>query len=509
MLTVRVPNSVERSSARVCGLAAVLALAGLLCLKQAVAQEGRAGLRQAVADLEKDPLLRHASWAISIAEAAGGATVVDRNGDLSLEPASLMKILSTGAALGILGPDYRFATRLACSGMIDSSGTLHGNIYIRGEGDPTPGSGRFGASVHPDSIFAHFSGALKAAGIKTIDGDVVADASLFGDNAPMPGWLWEDVGNYYASGAWGINIYENAYRLWFKAGPREGDSVSILGCRPQIQGLTFVNRLKAGKPGSGDQVVIFGSPYTGLRLLTGTVPAGAANFDVDGAIPDPPMLMAVMAADYFRRHGILVNGRAATLWEYALAGITDTASRVELTAFYSPPLSEIIAQTNIRSVNLFAEAVVKACGQKMPRQAAGDAGLRAVTAYWKSRITDTEGLVMADGCGLSRKNKISANQLVQVLSAIRNQSWAPVFYKSLPVSGKSGGMASMLAGSAAEGKVMAKTGNMDGIKSYAGYVTDAGGKVLVFSMIFNNYTCTNAELKSRISEIMLQMVLSK
>lgn len=509
MLTVRVPNSVERNSARVCGFAAVLALAGLFCYTQAVAQEGRAGLRQAVADLEKDPLLRHASWAISIAEAAGGATVVECNADLSLEPASLMKILTTGAALGILGPDYRFVTRLAYTGKIDSNGTLHGNVIIRGEGDPTPGSGRFGAPVSTDSIFAQFSGALKAAGIKTIDGDVVADASLFGDNAPMPGWLWEDVGNYYASGAWGINIYENAYRLWFNAGPREGDSVSILDCRPQIQGLTFVNRLRAGKPGSGDQVVIFGSPYTGLRLLTGTVPAGAKDFDVDGAIPDPPLLMAQMMTDYLREKEMAVKGKAATMWEYALAGIPDTAARVELTAFYSPRLSEIVAQTNIRSVNLFAEALVRACGLKKSGVATADAGLRAVMAYWRSLNIDTEGLVMADGCGLSRKNKISANQLVQVLSAIRNQSWAPVFYKSLPVSGKSGGMASMLAGTAAGGKVMAKTGNMDGIKSYAGYATDAGGRVLVFAMIFNNYTCSNAGLKSRISEIMLQMVLSK
>jgi len=177
--------------------------------------------------LQNDAALNHAAWSVYAIETGSGNVIADYNSDMVLEPASVMKIVTTGAALSILGPDYTFPTWLWYSGSIDAKGTLHGNLYVTGGGDPTIGSDRFGKACLTDSVFAEFLAVLKKNNIKHIAGKIVADASAFNENPMSYSWGWEDIGNYYASGAWGININENQYRLYFDAGKNVGDKVEV------------------------------------------------------------------------------------------------------------------------------------------------------------------------------------------------------------------------------------------------------------------------------------------
>ncbi|MEI6852792.1 MAG: D-alanyl-D-alanine carboxypeptidase, partial [Bacteroidota bacterium] len=133
----------------------------------------------------------------------------------------------------------------------------------------------------------------------------------------------------------------------------------------------------------------------------------------------------------------------------------------------------------------------------------------AITEFWKQKGIDLSGFDMEDGCGLSRKNKISTRQLVSILKLIRSDKNFSAFEKSLPVAGVSGGMASMMKGTPAEKNLKAKTGNMEKIKSYAGYVKNAGGKDVAFAIIVNNYSCTNAVLKQKLEKLMLLMAQTK
>jgi len=466
-------------------------------------------LKNEIELLKKDPCLKNASWGLYVVENETGNQVCAYNSDLVLEPASVMKIVTTGAALSLLGPSFVFETKLEYTGHIDTSGNLKGNLYITGSGDPTPGSKRMGPTIGMDSIFSGFYLAMKQNNIRHINGFIVADASAFEENPAAGSWLWEDIGNYYASGAYGLNINENYYRLYFDAGGKTGSPATLVKMEPYIGEITFINNVRTGAAGSGDNVIIYGQPYTDLRMMDGTVPFGKKNFDVDGAIPDPPAYFAEQFSGYLYNKGITADSSVTTTRIMKWLDKPDTAIRLPITRHLSPNLNEIIRHTNLKSINLFAEAILKAIGKIKKGEGSEKAGIEVVKNFWAAKKVDLKGFVMEDACGLSRKNKISAGQLCEMLRVIRWEKSYDSFRQSLPVAGKSGGMAGMLNNTFAENNLTAKTGNMDRIKSYAGYVTNKAGKELSFAVIFNNYTCTNAELKQKSEKLLLLISLTQ
>jgi D-alanyl-D-alanine carboxypeptidase/D-alanyl-D-alanine-endopeptidase (penicillin-binding protein 4) len=153
--------------------------------------------------------------------------------------------------------------------------------------------------------------------------------------------------------------------------------------------------------------------------------------------------------------------------------------------------------------------MLKMAGKLKKGTGSSDAGIEAIKDFLNSKKIDLKGFNMEDACGLSRKNKISTRQLCNILRAVKNENSFNAFYASLPVAGKSGGMAAMLKSTTAENNLRAKTGNMDKIKSYAGYVNNASGKELAFAIIFNNYTCSNAEIKQKAEKLMLLISQTK
>lgn len=466
-------------------------------------------LKNEIEALKKDPDLKNASWGLYVVENETGKQICAYNSDIVLEPASVMKIVTTGAALSILGPSYVFETKLEYSGTIDSAGNLHGNLYIKGGGDPTIGSQRFDNTVSIDSVFSEFYIALKQNHILHINGAIVGDASVFEENPAAGSWLWEDIGNYYASGAYGLNVYENYYRLYFDAGDKIGSPAKLTKMKPVMDDLTFINYVKTAEAGSGDNVIIYGQPYSDVRILEGTVPFGRSDFDVDGSIPDPPGYFSKLFSSYLYNKVIKADGPVTTDRAMSWNNKTDTTTRTQIAQHVSPKLSEIIKPTNIKSVNLFAEAILKALGMKKKNGGSKKAGIEVVKSFWASKNVDLKGFEMEDACGLSRKNKISTRQLCEMLRVLSNEKIYKVFTQSLPVAGQSGGMASMLKNTVADKNLKAKTGNMDKIKSYAGYVTNAGGKELAFALIFNNYACPNAELKKKSEKLLLLISQTK
>jgi serine-type D-Ala-D-Ala carboxypeptidase/endopeptidase (penicillin-binding protein 4) len=484
-------------------------IAGFFIFSVQVSAQTKSALENEINLLQNDTDLKQASWSVFALETSTGNVLADYNSDIVLEPASVLKIVTTGAALSLLGPNYTFTTKLEYTGSIDKTGTLHGNLYITGGGDPTIGSKRFGKENSTDSLFAEFAVALRKNNIKHINRNIIADASVFTDNPMAFSWGWEDIGNYYACGAWGINVNENLYRLYFDAGQKVGDKAALIKMEAEAEGINFINQVITGKAGSGDNVVIFGSPYNNQRLLQGTVPLGKMDFDIDGSLPDPPLYLINIFTKYLINNNIHADSASTTMREMMWKGKTDTNARLTIAIHKSPPLSEVIYPTHIKSVNLFAEAMLKTIGKLRKNEGSVTAGTEAVTEYWSKKGIDLTGFDMQDGCGLSRKNKISTRQLVSILTMIRNEKYFTTFENSLPLAGVSGGMAAMLKGTSAEKNLKAKTGNMEKIKSYAGYVKNAGGKDVAFAIIVNNYNCSNAVLKQKLEKLMLLIAQTK
>ena len=471
---------------------------------QATKSESLSALETEIKALKQDACLKNASWSVCVMDIKTGKVEAQYNNEISLLPASVMKIVTTSAALALLDSSFRFETFLQYTGTIDTAtGILHGNLFIKGGGDPTFGSKRFGNDVSSDSIFAEFFRSLAKKGIRAIDGRLIADESIFDDLLPQS-WGWEDVGNYYGSGTCGLSINENMYRLYFDAGTSVGSPAALTGVEPPMPDIRFINNVKTAGASTGDNVYVLGGPFTYLKVLEGTVPLGKKHFDVDGAIPDPSMYCIHLFHDYLAQKGISVSGGYTTLreerWKSA-DGFTDTLARIDLCLHGSPILSKIICQTNLKSVNMFAETLLKMIGYKISGEGSAEAGIEAVRNYWSAHV-DLKGFDMYDGCGLSRKDEITTLQLCKMLSFFYDSEQIRPFLNSLPVAGESGGMKGFLKGTVAEDNLMAKTGTMEEVRSYAGYVTNRANEDLAFAIIVNNFNCPIWEIKQKCEKLM-------
>ncbi len=449
-----------------------------------------------------DPALKNASWGFCVIDIETGRTVVSRNEHQALVPASTQKLLTTASALMMLGPDFRYQTSIGYSGQIDSSGILLGDLIIKGSGDPSFGSTGMHDSLNLDQVFAAWLLTIKNAGIRQINGRVLADESVFDQELIPRKWLWEDMGNYFGAGASGLTANENMYTVYFEAGNALGQAARVAMTEPVIAGMEFINQVTTGTRGSGDQVYIFGAPYQMQRTLTGTVPLGSSNFPVRGSIPDPPYFVAVAFSDYLSRNTISQNHPPLSHRRALQAGIEPAAEWQHLGFWTSPDLADIAAHTNLNSVNTFAENLLKTLGRNAGGQGNTAAGTEAVKEHWKKMGLDVDGMFLHDGSGLSPSNRITTYQLARVLEITARQAFFDRFQQGLPLAGRSGSIASSFRGTPSEGVLRAKSGFLANVRSYAGYTKSSDGKTLAFAFIVNDYNGTPASMREKMTRVM-------
>ncbi len=430
--------------------------------------------------------------------------VAEYKPEQSLVPASTLKLVTTSAALEILGKNFRFKTIIQYSGKIDSTGNLKGNIYIKGGGDPALGSKLFEKNYYQPFFLDIWSDSIKALQISSIDGRIIADASIFKENVVPATWIWGDIANYYGAAAYGISVYENTYKIFFKSGKSHGDSTEITNIKPTVN-INFKNTVLSSDINK-DKAYIYGAPYDNYRYIEGTIPKNKKDFVVKGAIPDPPYFIAQELNNMLDSNGIKIKKTPATL---RILNITnDTIKRTDICTTLSPYLKSIIYWTNLKSNNLFAEHLLKYIGYIKYSTGDNVSGTKAVKEFWKSKGINTSGMYLNDGSGLSRYNAITAKQLVDILQYMRNKSPNyETINKSLPVAGKTGTLSLMCRGEKAQGRIRAKSGTMARVKSYAGYVTTINNKELAFAIIVNNYNGSSIKLKRKIEELFNELAV--
>ncbi len=442
--------------------------------------------------LTKQPLA-NASIGLFAANSETGNILIDYNGGKSLIPASVQKLLIAGAALETFGPDFTFETSLAYDGKITANGTLNGDIVIIGHSDPALASSRF--SEHYGNVILNFKKAITDAGIKKINGKVIGDASWYGDPKIPDTWIWEDIGNYYGAIPSGLNLYENTYQLSFESG-KPGSKTTISGIDPSLPWLSFYNEVKAAND-NRDNAYIFGSYFSNVRRVRGTIPANRKNFTIKGAIDDPAYLAAHQLTEALIKSGVTISGEAESRFTSQAGSVANVLFTIQ-----SPPLSEIIFYLNMNSINLYAETLLLQLAKKKNGSADFESACETLNDFWKAKGMDSKGMFLKDGSGLSRANSLTAGQLVFLLSYMKNESkYADQFIKSLPVAGKSGSLKSFGKASEIAEKFVAKSGYMSRVMNYAGYLKTNEGKDLIVVVLVNNYTCTNVEMKSLLEDL--------
>ncbi|MFI5171827.1 MAG: D-alanyl-D-alanine carboxypeptidase/D-alanyl-D-alanine-endopeptidase [Chitinophagales bacterium] len=451
--------------------------------------------------LSLDADLMHASWGFCITDPKTGKIISEYNSEKSLMPASNMKVVTTITALNLLGENYTYSTAIEYDGTITKEGVLDGNLYIRGSGDPSLGSSRMDSTLRFDSLFNVWAIEIKNKGIKKINGNIIADASAFEDYGTPGSWNWDDIGQYYGAGPLGLNVYENKYTIYYSTGSSVSKVDSIF---PAIDGLTVYNDVKVG--GSGDAAYIYGAPDNYYRYVVGSIPSNKKAYEVDGSMPDAPLFAALELKKALTGKGDEVVKQATTVYAMKREKIEINNQRKLLFEYRSPILKDIVYHTNQKSVNLYAEALLKTTGMVVLNDGSREAGAKAITTYWANRNIDLTGFNMEDGSGLSRLNVVTAKQMCGFLNYELKQPTFAAFKYSLPIAGQTGTLKTIADGTAASGKIFAKSGSMFKVRSYSGYVQTKSGDMLTFCVIVNNYTCGTAEIKSKLEKLMVWMV---
>lgn len=455
-------------------------------------------LEEVVDRLRENSRLSHAHLGLSIVDLDNGASLASIQVDRSFIPASTQKLVTTAAALNILGPTARFSTRLFVDGELES-GVLRGHVYIVGGGDPSLGSPNMREAADMNDILDDWVAAIRAAGIRRIEGYVVGDGSYYGTDGLNMNWPWSDLGNYYGAGAYGLNLHENFYYLDFSRTNQQGAIPDIDGTRPQIPDLHFQNEVRIAEPGSGDNAYIYGAPFNFFHFIRGTIPAGRGRFTIKGSIPDPPLFAAQRLQLKLEAAGVETVRPAASAQSLNLPY---SGGGTEIHRHPSPSILEICERTNLRSVNLYAESLLREINKSRAVEATELGSTDVVFEWLEEQGISTDGARIDDGSGLSPRNFFSPRLLTDLLYRMREDE---DYRSTIPLAGRSGSLRNRFKGTPAEGRLYAKSGSLSGVRAYAGYVYRSDGRKLAFSVVVNNYTGSSSEISRLLQQFMVDL----
>lgn len=390
-----------------------------------------------------------------------------RRADEAKIPASNMKLVTTAAALVLLGPGQDFVTPVELLGEV-RGGVLEGDLVLRAAGDPIVdphGAGQVESRL--DVIVA----ALRARGITRIQGDVVLDESSFAEPGPAPGWpasnqYWQE--HCALSGGFSIN-----------GGVLQAlVSPSARGARAQIEVHPAPHGLRSnyGVASSGKRLnVQVGATRTAVTVK-GELPAKHAPYLAEFSHPDPVQLFGSVLEARLMRGGIQLHGRLRRE-RHAPAGESLVALRSSL--------DDVLVPINTHSRNSVADQLLLALGHALGKGGTLMSGAKVTRRALSELGVPSAGFVQADGSGLSRDNRVTARQLTALIAGVlgRDPETRRVFQASLARNGEPGSLESRLLGEQLAGRVFAKTGWITGASSISGLCLTEAGHELVFSIL--------------------------
>jgi serine-type D-Ala-D-Ala carboxypeptidase/endopeptidase (penicillin-binding protein 4) len=431
---------------------------------------------------------------------SNGAPFYTKHEKKILLPSSGMKALTTATALNILGPDYQYTTQLAYAGEINEK-KLIGDLYIIGSGDPTLGSAHFPETKLYDVFFENWKNKIKNLGVDEIQGNIIPEVTYFTDNEVPQTWMYEDVGNYYGAAATALNFKDNEYEITFNENRKPGDKASIVYTSPYVKNYTFENQVKVESATAPDNAYIFGNPFEKMRFVKGTIPAGDKTFNIKGATPYPPYSLCYMLKEKLFASEMIIRYKEPSYPVNKLPAMYTILGSIS-----SPKLTEILRITNQKSINFYAESLLKTVGKVYMNDGSTKGGVNGILKHWLSKGLDLSSDYITDGSGLSRVNAISSEHLAKVFHLMTKEKHFKAYYQTLSVAGKSGTMSRLCAGKTCEARIAGKTGTMERVVSYSGYIHTIRKGRLSFSIIINNFTCKPSEIKAELEKVFNSLV---
>jgi D-alanyl-D-alanine carboxypeptidase/D-alanyl-D-alanine-endopeptidase (penicillin-binding protein 4) len=453
-----------------------------------------ASLQKNIDQVLASPSLARGTWGILVKSASRDDTLYTLNAERLMTPASTLKVVTLAVAAERLGWDFRFRTELLRTGIV-RDGVLHGDLIVRGFGDPTLDNWDGAA----DRLFDDWATRLRQLGVRTVAGRIIGDDDAFEDDGLGNGWAWDDLGSSYATAVSALQFNENSVQIVVRAGATAGERPQI-EVRPESARVSVRNLLATTIASLPPVVSVRRLPPSAMVEVRGTVPAGSAPLVRSVSVPNPTLYFATAFRDALFRNEIDVNGPAVDVDD--LDERPREADATRLAEVVSAPLTDV-AQTMMKlSQNLFAETLLKALGMQVGGIGSAEAGLDVVREVLTSWGVSTGELFMVDGSGLSRYNLVTPAALVRVLDHIyRADAQRDRFVKTLPRAGVDGTLAERMKEGPAFQNATAKTGSFSNARGIAGYVRGIKGEPLIFVILANNYGVERRDIDAAFDSI--------
>jgi D-alanyl-D-alanine carboxypeptidase/D-alanyl-D-alanine-endopeptidase (penicillin-binding protein 4) len=450
-------------------------------------------VKEEIKKLTKDPYLKNASLGIAVFSMKNGKLLFGHNPRKLLVPASNMKLVTTAAAFNLLQPNFTFATHLKYSGKIED-GVLRGNIYIEGGGDPTLGSERPGIDDHLKTT-TKWIVAIKKLGIKKIEGSIIGDSSFYNDYSTGPKLEWEDLGEAYGVAVSALNFHENFAVATLNVPAKIDRYLSVYKIAPPVPDIKLFCDIRTVKSFKPTWIQVYGAHNSYIRRIDGRIAIkGMKKIKVSFSIPRIPLYTAQFLKQKLEKAGIEVSGKSNYI-----SPVSTQLDQTDKTLFHtikSPSLKKIIHWTNYRSLNLYADSLVKIIGKKLGKRGSLKEGSRVIMEYWRKRKIPENQLMMVDGSGLSRINLVSPFALASILYKIKKSKYFQRFYDSLLVAGKSSSVWILGDHPETKNNMRVKQGYIYKVRSFSGYVKTRKDELLGFSIIVNNYLYGSIKMKT-------------
>jgi serine-type D-Ala-D-Ala carboxypeptidase/endopeptidase (penicillin-binding protein 4) len=446
----------------------------------------------------EDPRFARMQWAVLVQSLASGEVIYSANVGKLMMPASNMKIVTLAAAAERLGWDFTYETRLLTSAAV-KNGVLDGDLIVVGSGDPTIGSRGGGSSTR---VFEAWADQLEAAGIRAINGRIVADARAFDAQPLGASWEWDDLPLAYAAGVSALQFNESVADVAIRPGPSVG-SPAVIDVRPIESGLLLDAKVTTSAGGEAD-LALSRLQGTNHLVVGGTIPAGSKEVVRAASVSRPALYFVRVLRETLVARGIRVTGTAAEFDD--AYPVPPTAQARVLLSHRSAPLSEFARTLMKVSQNQYAETLLRTLGATTGAgtPAAGQQVVREVLDGWG---VPADAYVLSDGSGLSRHNYVSAEMLTTILRQMyRDPRHRESFLATLPVAGEDGTLKRRFAGSRVAGNVKAKTGTIANVRSLSGYATTLDGEPIVFSMLANHFSTPSSVVDAAVDHALERVV---
>ncbi|HEY9617083.1 MAG TPA: D-alanyl-D-alanine carboxypeptidase/D-alanyl-D-alanine-endopeptidase [Microcoleaceae cyanobacterium] len=417
--------------------------------------------------------------------AAGNRTnLYNRNSGALLAPASNNKLLTTAAALTKLGPQYRLRTIVTGTG----TGASLNTVRIIGQGDPSLTTSQLNTLVQQ----------LSRKGIQQI-AQLIGDDTYFRGAAFNPNWAADDTLAGYGAPVNSLMLNQNSIGLTLF--PQQvGQALRIQWDDPtDATDWRINNQTTTVSASQGEYVDAYRTGSSWIVTVEGQLRAGSASEQVAASIPNPGNYLIQKFRNALAKANIQVNQATVVKSSSAPPGET------ELAAIESPPLSQLLQETNQESNNTYAEALLKTVGkvQAPTNQDATAAGVAAIKAILTPLGVNPNRYSMVDGSGLAARNRASAEAFVQTLQAMAQSPYTAVYRASLPVAGVSGTLKSRFRNTPVQGRLQAKTGTIGGVVSLSGYLTPPNYPPVVLSILGNYSNDSTANVRKDIDDMVL------